>query len=68
MFSTLIVKNTEGGFVVQLVLPSDVTLDTAPEPLDPRVRLREVPAHRVAVIRYTGFWTLANYEEHLVKL
>ena len=59
---------TEGGFVVQFVLPSDVTLDTAPEPLDPRVRLRQVPTHRVAVIRYSGFWTQANHEEHLVKL
>jgi hypothetical protein len=59
---------TEGGFVVQFVLPSDVTLDTAPEPLDPRVRLREVPAHHVAVIRYSGFWTQANYEAHLEKL
>ena len=59
---------TEGGFVVQFVLPSDVTLDTAPEPMDPPVRLRQVPAHRVAVIRYSGFWSQANYEEHLVKL
>lgn len=59
---------TEGGFVVQFVLPSDVTLDIAPEPLDPRIRLRQVPAHRVAVIRYSGFWTQANHEEHLVKL
>ena len=59
---------TEGGFVVQFVLPSDVTLDTAPEPLDPRIRLRQVPAHRVAVILYSGFWTQANHEEHLVKL
>ena len=59
---------TEGGFVVQFVLPSDVTLDTAPEPLDPRVRLRQVPTHRVAVILYSGFWTQANHEEHLVKL
>ena len=57
-----------GGFMVQFVLPSTVTLATAPEPLDARVRLREVPAHRVAVIRYSGFWTQANYEEHLEKL
>ena len=59
---------TVEGFVVQFVLPSGVTLATAPEPLDARVRLREVPAHRVAVIRYSGFWTQANYEEHLDQL
>lgn len=57
-----------GGYVVQFVLPRGVTLATAPEPLDPRVQLREVPAGRVAVIRYSGFWSQANYDEHLGKL
>jgi len=32
------------------------------------VQLREVPASTVAVIRYSGFWTQANYDEHLAKL
>lgn len=57
-----------GGYVVQFVLPKGVTLATAPEPIDPRVQLREVPASRVAVIRYSGFWSQANFDEHLGKL
>ncbi len=57
-----------GGFLVQFVLPKGVTLDSAPEPVDPRVQLREVPGRRVAVIRYSGFWSQANYDEHLGKL
>jgi hypothetical protein len=57
-----------GGYIVQFVLPRDVTLESAPEPLDPRVRLREVPARTVAVIRYSGFWSESNYLEHLEKL
>jgi len=56
------------GFVVQFVLPRGVTLATAPEPIDPRVQLREVPASVVAVIRYSGFWSQANYDEHLERL
>ena len=57
-----------GGMRVQFVLPKGVTLATAPEPLDPRVRLREeLPALR-AVIRYSGTWSQANYDEHLGKL
>ena len=56
------------GFVVQFVLPKGTTLANAPEPLDARVQLREVPAHRVAAIRYSGFWSQANYDEHLAKL
>ncbi|WP_295438108.1 heme-binding protein [uncultured Thiodictyon sp.] len=57
-----------GGFLVQFVLPKDVTLASAPEPLDPRVKLREVPPSRVAVIRFSGFWSESNYNEHLAKL
>ncbi len=56
------------GFLVQFVLPKDVTLATAPEPLDARIKLREVPPSRMAVIRYSGFWSDANYSEHLAKL
>lgn len=59
---------TSGGFVVQFVLPKTVTLATAPEPLDDRVHLRDVPPARVAVIRYSGFWTDANYERHRAQL
>ena len=57
-----------GGYVVQFVLPRGVTLAAAPEPLDPRVTLREVEARRVAVIRYSGFWSAANYDQHLTLL
>ena len=57
-----------GGFIVQFVLPKGITLATAPEPVDPRVQLREMPARRVAVIRYSGFWSQANFDEHLGKL
>lgn len=57
-----------GGYIVQFVLPKGVTLASAPEPLDPRVQLREVPGSRVAVIRYSGFWSQANYDEHLARL
>ena len=57
-----------GGFRVQFVLPKGVTLASAPEPIDPRVHLREVLPSQVAVIRYSGFWSQSNYEEHLARL
>ena len=57
-----------GGFVVQFVLPKTVTLATAPEPLDPRVELQEVPGKRIAAIRYSGFWTQDNHDTHLARL
>ena len=57
-----------GGHLIQFVLPKGVTLGTAPEPLDPRVRLREEPARQWAAIRYSGTWSQANYDEHLALL
>jgi hypothetical protein len=54
-----------GGMRVQFVLPKGVTLATAPEPIDPRVQLRLVPAGTWAVLRYSGTWSQANYLEHL---
>ncbi len=57
-----------GGMRVQFVLPKAVSLAAAPEPLDPRVQLRQVPASTWAVIRYSGTWSQANYQEHLDKL
>jgi SOUL heme-binding protein len=57
-----------GGTLVQFVLPKDITLATAPEPIDERVRLREVPATTWAVIRYSGSWSPSNYEDHLTQL
>lgn len=57
-----------GGWIVQFVLPKGVTLATAPEPIDARVRLREVASSRIAAIRYSGFWSESNYTEHLAEL
>jgi hypothetical protein len=62
------VPGAAGSYLIQFVLPRGVTLASAPEPLDPRVNLREVPASQVAVIRYSGFWSDANYAEHLDRL
>ncbi len=59
---------TPGGFLVQFVMPKGYTLATLPEPLDARVKLREVPSNRVAVIRFSGSWSQSIYEEHLQKL
>jgi hypothetical protein len=57
-----------GGMLVQFVLPRGVGLATAPEPDDPRVKLRLVPATTRAAIRYSGRWSESNDEEHLARL
>lgn len=60
---------TEGGeWVVQFVLPGGQTLASLPQPNDPRVTLRALPARRYAVVRYSGTWSDANFDEHLALL
>lgn len=65
------VSQTSAGakrWVVQFTMPSAFTLETLPEPKDARVRLRQQPARRVAVVRYSGTWSQRNYDEHVEKL
>jgi len=56
-----------GSFVLQFTMPASFTLSTLPEPLDPRVILREEPARRVAAWRYSGTWSESRYEEQLAR-
>jgi hypothetical protein len=52
------------AYVVAFTLPSNYTLGTAPQPLDPTVRIRAVPAQLIACWRYSGRWTSSNFSEH----
>lgn len=49
-------------FTVSFVMPSKYSLETLPEPLDPEVILKEIPAHKAAAIRYSGTWSQKRYE------
>ena len=57
-----------GGYLVQFVLPKGVSSANAPVPLDARVMVRDVVGSRVAVVRYSGFWSDENYQKHLQEL
>ena len=57
-----------GRYRVTFMMPSEYTLATLPEPLDPQVRHREVPATLMAAIRYSGTWSERRYEAHLAEL
>jgi len=57
-----------GTVRVQFVLPKGVTMAMAPEPIDPRIQLRLVPAGNWAVLSYSGSWSQANHQEHLSEL
>jgi SOUL heme-binding protein len=56
------------GYLVQFVLPKSVALEAAPQPIDERIKLRDVPAHSLAAITFSGLWSDANYSKHLQQL
>lgn len=59
---------SSGAYVIQFAMPAEWTLETLPEPVNPSVTLRAVPARTLAVIGYSGTWSQSRYEEHLKKL
>ena len=59
---------TAGGWMVSFMMPAGQTLETLPEPTDPAVKLRAIPARQMASVRYSGRWTRALYEQHREQL
>jgi hypothetical protein len=58
------------AYVISFVMPASFTLETLPRPNNPRIRLREEPAGRVAARRYSGSWSETRYreeEQHLLE-
>jgi hypothetical protein len=50
------------------MMPAAYSLETLPQPSDPRVVLRRVPARRVAALRYSGTWSEKSYLRHKAEL
>jgi len=55
-------------WAVSFMMPAAYTLATIPRPTNPAVQLRQVPARRMAAIRYAGFWSEKRYRKHLAQL
>ncbi len=57
-----------GAFTYGFVMERKYTMDTLPEPIDTRIRIREVPSRIVAVHRFSGSWREENYQRHEQRL
>lgn len=55
-------------WLVSFMMPAKYSMQTIPEPADPSIVLREYPARRFAVVRYSGTWSEKNYQRNLAKL
>lgn len=54
-------QRAQDKWLVSFMMPASYTLDTLPKPTNANITLRAVPAHRVAAVRYSGFWSEKNY-------
>jgi len=61
-------QKQDGQWVVSFMMPASFTLETTPEPKDPSVSIRAVPARHIAAVRYSGFWSEKSYRRNLAKL
>ncbi len=68
MTSPVTQSSDKDQFVIQFMMPSEYAREELPAPNDARVEFRQVPARRLAVIRYSGSWSEKNYARHLDEL
>jgi hypothetical protein len=53
---------------MSFVLPEDFTIETAPVPQDPTVKLEEITDYTVATVTFSGFLKQDNIEKHKALL
>jgi hypothetical protein len=59
---------SDEGWLVSFVVPSGFDVDTVPTPGDPDVRIREIPEQLMAVLTYSGRWSVENRQQHTREL
>lgn len=61
-------QRENGQWAVSFMMPASYSLETIPEPKDPNVSLRQVPARHIAAVRYSGSWSEKSYQSNKEKL
>lgn len=61
-------RSTDTGWEVRFTMPAAYTLNTLPLPNDSRVHIVQVPRQRMAVVKFSGFWSDANLQSHTSQL
>jgi hypothetical protein len=67
MTSPVLSEFANQGYMA-FVMPSEFDLETTPLPVDSRVKIEEIPSRLVAVLRFSGSWSEAHFEEKTKEL
>jgi hypothetical protein len=68
MTAPVTVEPKEGVWRLHFVMPSQESLSTLPKPVSPEVAIRQVPAHEVATIRFSGWTTESSIASNTAEL
>ena len=61
-------RRVENRWAVSFMMPQSYTMGSLPKPNNPAVVLRQVPAQKMAVVRYSGTWSEKNFASHKQEL
>jgi len=61
-------RSRENAYIISFVMPSKYSLDNLPEPISEAIHFREVKAHKVAVVRFSGYLKGKNAEKKIEEL
>jgi len=61
-------RRVQEKWAVSFMMPASYTIKTLPEPEDQNISLRQVPARRMASVRYSGFWSEERYFKYKSEL
>ena len=68
MTAPVLQEEVQDGWRYAFVLPAEITLETAPEPVDENITIKKEPGKKVAVIQFSGFWSEAGMMDKATEL
>ncbi len=68
MTAPVLVGTKGDSEVVSFSMPHGYTIDTLPTPIDSRVKLLEVPEQKIAVLRFSLYWSKPRIQKMKEKL
>jgi effector-binding domain-containing protein len=66
--TTPVTVTGEDSFTVAFIMPSEYTLETLPQPKDDRIHFKQMPAHQMAAIRFSGYFRQGRIQKNKARL
>ncbi|BBM85912.1 heme-binding protein [Candidatus Uabimicrobium amorphum] len=51
-------------YMIEFIMPQKYTMETIPQPTNPKVKIRQIPAKIMAVRKYKGSWSQVKYNKN----